>query len=53
MLKSRMDEMKRDIESIGEGTILDEMHYHKFSMKYATLFEARIGAEAIYEFSKI
>ncbi len=53
-LKSRMDETKRDIENIGEGTILDEMHYHKFSMRYATLFEAEIGAESIYKvFKKI
>ncbi len=51
-LKNRMDEIKREIESITEGTILDEMHYHKYSMKYSTLFQARIGAEAIYEIFK-
>jgi DNA-directed RNA polymerase subunit beta' len=51
-LKNRMDEIKREIESITEGTILDEMHYHKYSMKYSTLFEARIGAEAIYDIFK-
>jgi len=48
-LKSRMDEIKKEIESITQGTILDEMHYHKYSMKYSTLFEARIGAEAIFD----
>ena len=47
-LKSRMDDIKHEIEGIAEGTILDEMHYHKYSMKYSTLFEARIGAEAIF-----
>jgi DNA-directed RNA polymerase subunit beta' len=53
-LKGRMDETKRDIEEIVEGTILDEMHYHKFSMRYSTLFDAEIGAEAIYKvFRKI
>jgi DNA-directed RNA polymerase subunit beta' len=51
-LKNRMDEIKREIESITAGTILDEVHYHKYSMKYSTLFEARIGAEAIYDLFK-
>ncbi len=51
-LKSRMDDIKHEIEGIVEGTILDEMHYHKYSMKYSTLFEARIGAEAIYDIFK-
>ena len=51
-LKSRMDEVRHEIESITAGTILDEMHYHKYSMKYSTLFEARIGAEAIYDLFK-
>ncbi len=51
-LKSRMDEIKHEIESLVEGVILDEMHYHKYSMKYSTLFEARIGAEAIFEIFK-
>ncbi len=53
-LKSRMDDIKHEIEGITQGTILDEMHYHKYSMKYSTLFEARIGAEAIFDiFSKL
>ncbi len=53
-LKSRMDETKGDIEDIVEGSILDEMHYHKFGMRYSTLFDAEIGAEAIYKlFRKI
>jgi len=51
-LKNRMDEAKRDIENILPGSILDEMHYHKFSMRYATLFEAEIGAEAIHKVFK-
>ena len=51
-LKNRMDEIKREIESITPGTILDEIHYHKYSMKYSTLFEARIGAEAIFDLFK-
>ncbi|MDP2651436.1 MAG: DNA-directed RNA polymerase subunit beta', partial [bacterium] len=39
---------KRDIESIIPGKVLDEVEYHRFSMKYSTIFEAGIGAEAIY-----
>ena len=53
-LKARADETKKEIESIKQGTVLDEATFHKFSIKYSTLFEARIGAEAIYElFQKI
>ncbi|MEN9920523.1 MAG: hypothetical protein RL538_416 [Candidatus Parcubacteria bacterium] len=51
-LKSRMDEIKKEIESIKMGVVLDETSFHKFSIKYSTLFEARIGAEAIYELFK-
>ena len=43
---------KRDIESVVEGKVLDVVEYHAYSMKYATLFEAGIGAEAIYEIFK-
>ncbi len=51
-LKSRMDETKKEIEKIKAGTVLDETNFHKFSMKYSTLFEARIGAESIFELFK-
>jgi DNA-directed RNA polymerase subunit beta' len=51
-LKSRLDDTKREIESVVQGVVLDELSYHKYSMKYSTLFEARIGAEAIYELFK-
>ena len=51
-LKSRMDEIKKEIESIKQGVVLDEGTFHKFSIKYSTLFEARIGAEAIYDLFK-
>ena len=43
---------KRDIESIVEGKVLDEVEYHNFGMKYGTMFEAGIGAEAIYNIFK-
>ncbi len=51
-LKERMTETKKEIESIKQGSILDETHFHKFSVKYSTLFEAKIGAESIYELFK-
>jgi len=51
-LTTRMEETKREIESVQIGTVLDESRFHKFSIKYSTLFEARIGAEAIYELFK-
>ena len=40
---------KKEIESIKEGIVLDEGDYHKFALKYSSCFEARIGAEAIYD----
>ncbi len=51
-LKTRMDDTKKEIESIQQGIVLDEAHFHKFSIKYSTLFEAKIGAEAIFELFK-
>ena len=51
-LKSRMTEMKGEIERIAQGTVLDETTFHKYSVKYSTLFEAKIGAESIYELFK-
>ncbi len=51
-LQTRADETKKEIESIRPGTVLDEMSFHRFSIKYSTLFEARIGAEAIYDLFK-
>ena len=51
-LKARMDEIKKEVEGIKEGVVLDEGTFHKYSIKYSTLFEARIGAEAIFELFK-
>ena len=47
-IKERFDRAKQDLQSIQEGRVLDEVNYHNFSVKYGTLFEAEIGAEAIY-----
>ncbi len=48
-VKDLLVETKRDIESIQVGVVLDEVNYHKFSMKYSTVFKAEIGAEAVYQ----
>ncbi len=51
-IKQLLISAKRDIESIQEGRVLDEIVYHKFSLKYGTLFEAAIGAEAVFNLFK-
>jgi DNA-directed RNA polymerase subunit beta' len=43
---------KRDIEGLVVGRVLDEIEYHKFSMKFGTIFEAEIGAEAVFNLFK-
>lgn len=43
---------KRDIESLVPGRVLNEVEYHRSSVKYPTVFEAGIGAEAIYNILK-
>ncbi len=51
-LRDRMEEMKREIQNVVTGVVLDELTFHRYSIKYSTLFEARIGAEAIYDLFK-
>ncbi len=51
-LKELLVNAKKDITEIKEGAILDEVKYHRFSLKYGTIFEASIGAEAIYDIFK-
>lgn len=48
-LKDLLVSSKKEIEGIKPGVVLDEVSYHKYSLKYGSLFEAKIGAEAIYE----
>ncbi len=48
-LKERMQTAKTEIESVVVGRVFDEMSYHRHSVRYSTLFEAKIGAEAIYD----
>jgi DNA-directed RNA polymerase subunit beta' len=51
-MKDLFSSIKRDVEGIEEGRVLDEIEYHNFSLKYNTLFEAGIGAEAIVNIFK-
>jgi len=51
-LKALMSAAKGDIDRIQPGVVLDEIEYHRFSVKYGTFFEAGIGAEAIYKIFK-
>ncbi len=51
-LKTLMQNAKADIERIQPGVVLDEIEYHRFSVKYGTFFEAGIGADAIYSIFK-
>jgi DNA-directed RNA polymerase subunit beta' len=48
-LKTALSEAKRELMSIQPGLVIDEMQYHRYSMKYGTMFEARIGAEALHD----
>ncbi len=51
-LRDALLDAKREVESLVKWRVLDEMNYHRYSMKYATVFEAGIGAEAIYQIFK-
>src|SRR3990167_1560240 len=43
---------RRDIETLVPGRVLNEIEYHRSSVKYPTIFEAGIGAEAVYNILK-
>jgi DNA-directed RNA polymerase subunit beta' len=51
-LKELLLNARREIESLIDGMVMDEVTYHKYSMKYGSLFEANIGAEAIFALLK-
>ena len=51
-VKEMLLNAKREIESIQEGQVLDEVQYYNLGMKYGTMFEASIGAEAIFNIFK-
>ena len=51
-LKELLLGARKEIESIVPGLVIDEMTYHKYAMRYSSIFEALIGAEAIYDLLK-
>ena len=51
-LKNAYIDTKKEIDSIQEGIIIDDGDYGKFEMKYGAMFDAEIGAEAIYNIFK-
>ncbi len=51
-LKELLLNTKRDIESLAVGKVMDELTYHKWSLKYGAMFEATIGAEAVFNMCK-
>jgi len=51
-LKEMATNARKEVESIVEGKVLNEANYHKFSIKYGSVFEAGIGGEVIYEILK-
>ncbi len=51
-LKERLETAKKEIKSVRKGMVLNEIQCHKYSMRYGSLFESGIGAEAIYEIFK-
>ncbi len=51
-LKELVVNARREIEMISLGFVMDETTYHKYAMKYGSIFEAGIGAEVIYDLLK-
>jgi DNA-directed RNA polymerase subunit beta' len=51
-LKDLVVTARKDIDSLVEGFVMDEGTYHKFAVKYGSLFEAGIGAEVVYDLLK-
>lgn len=48
-LKDALVDAKRQLEAIIPWKVIDEVTYHRLSLRYGSVFEASIGAEAIYE----
>ena len=48
-LRESMAEAKRQLGRLAWGQVLDEVTYHRFSLKYSSVFGASIGAEAVYK----
>ncbi len=51
-LKELVVNARKEIESLVAGFVMDEATYHKYAMKYGSLFEAGIGAEVVFDLLK-
>ncbi len=51
-LKLSFQETKRQIDSIRRWKVIDEITYHRWSLKYGPVFEAGLGAETIHSIFK-
>ena len=51
-LKESLAEARRQLESLTKWKVVDEVSYHRLSLKFGTCFEAGIGAEAVYNIFK-
>ena len=51
-LKEAFTKTQNEIKSITLGSIIDDADYNRFSLRYGSIFNASIGAEAVYEIFK-
>ena len=51
-LQEVFSQTKKDLLDLVPGRVLSEMEYNKFSLRFSTVFEAGIGAEAVYDIFK-
>jgi DNA-directed RNA polymerase subunit beta' len=51
-LRELLTQAKEEIKSIALWQVLDEVKYNKYAGRYSNVFEAGIGAEAIYDILK-
>ena len=47
-LKKSLTDARAELDNLKVWKVLDEVSYHKYSMKYGGIFEAETGAEAVY-----
>lgn len=51
-LRELLTQAKEEIKSISLWQVLDEVKYNKYAGRYSNVFDAGIGAEAVYEILK-
>ncbi|MEK7162550.1 MAG: DNA-directed RNA polymerase subunit beta' [Patescibacteria group bacterium] len=52
LLKEAWDSARRELESIRLRRVLSEVEFHRLSLRWGEVFEAGIGAEALYKLCK-